>query len=319
MLQIEKPKITPNESEDLYEAKFVVEPLRKGFGLTIGNAMRRTLLSALPGIAPKAIRISGVQHEFSTIKGVKEDVIDIVLNIKTLHVRSSNGTELKEDVTLRLNKYTPGEVKASDIAFNDLVEIANPDLVICTLDEGGVLEMEIVVGPGIGYCSADENKMYKEKSLDFIPVDSIFSPVTRVSYYVENARVGQSMDFDKLTLEVETNKTVTAKHVTSLAAKIIEDHTKLFVELIENMEKTEIMKQNEEDGRTKILETTIEELDFSVRSYNCLKRANINTLGDLIQKTKEDMNKVRNMGAKSIEEVIQKLAERGLALRTDED
>ena len=318
MLQIEKPKITPEESIDLYEATFVVEPLRRGFGLTIGNALRRTLLSALPGVAAKAIRINGVQHEFSTIKGVKEDVIDIVLNIKTLHIRPSNG-ELNEDVVLRLNKYTPGEVKASDIAFNDLVEIANPDLVICTLDEGGILEMEIIVGPGIGYCSADENKKYKEKSLDFIPVDSLFSPVTRVSYAVENARVGQNMDYDKLKLEVETNKTVTAKHVTSLAAKIIQDHTKLFVELIENMEKTEILKQNEEDGKAKILETSIEDMEFSVRSFNCLKRANINTLGDLVQKTKDEICKVRNMGAKSIEEVINKLQERGLSLRTDED
>lgn len=317
MLGIEKPKIICEESDNGAIAKFTVEPLERGFGLTIGNALRRTLLSSLPGAAPIAIRINNVQHEFTTIPGIKEDVTDIVLNIKSLFVKpSSNDPEFK--ATLRLFKDTPGEVYASDIEYNDLVEIQNPDLLICTLDEGAVIDMEIIVGRGRGYVSADRNKDASQ-DIGYIAVDSIFSPVKRVSYNIESARVKQSMDFDKLTIDIETNGVMSAREAVSMSAKIIQDHTMLFVELIEDMNNMEVMATNEVSSKEKFLEMNIEDLDLSVRSYNCLKRANINTIDDLTKKSREDMIKVRNMGSKSIEEVINKLAAMGLSLRTDED
>ncbi|MGD9901153.1 MAG: DNA-directed RNA polymerase subunit alpha [Spirochaetales bacterium] len=317
MMKIEKPRINFEESKNGSFAKFVVEPLDRGFGLTIGNALRRALLSSLPGAAAVAIRIQGVQHEFSTIKGVSEDVIDIVLNIKSLAVKTFS-TDMDFKTTLRINKYTAGVVRASDIELNDQVEILNPELVICTLDEGATLEMEIIVGRGRGYVSADDNKDASE-DLGYIAVDSIFTPVKRVNYQVENARVGQNMNYDKLTIEVETNGTMSAREVISLSAKIIQDHTMLFVDLVENMAGMDILVTREEDKQNKALEMTIEDMDLSVRSYNCLKRAGINTIEDLTKKSKDDMLKVRNLGLKSLEEVIQKLESHGFSLRNDEE
>lgn len=316
-MEIEKPRITCEELRNGSYAKFVVEPLDRGYGLTMGNALRRTLLSALPGAAAVAIRIQGVQHEFSTIKGVVEDVTDIVLNIKTLAVKTFN-TNMDFKTTLKLNRYTAGPVYARDIEFNDQVEILNPDLLICTLDEGASFEMEIIVGRGRGYVSSDYNKDASE-DIGYIAIDSIFTPVKKVNYQVENARVGQSMDFDKLTIEVETNGTMSAREVVSLSAKIIQDHTMLFVELVENMAGTDILVTRKEDKQNKVLETSIEDMDLSVRSYNCLKRAGINTVEDLTKKSREDMLKVRNLGLKSLEEVIQKLESYGLGLRKDEE
>ncbi|MDD4211519.1 MAG: DNA-directed RNA polymerase subunit alpha [Clostridia bacterium] len=317
MMEIEKPRITCEELKNGSFAKFVVEPLDRGYGLTMGNALRRTLLSALPGAAVVAIRIQGVQHEFSTIKGVVEDVTDIVLNIKSLSVKTFN-TEMDFKTTLRLNRYAAGPVYAKDIDFSDQVEILTPDLQICTLDEGASLEMEIIVGRGRGYISSDYNKDVKE-DIGYIAVDSIFTPVRRVNYQVESARVGQSMDFDKLTIEVETNGTMSAREVVSLSAKIIQDHTMLFVELVEHMAGTDILVTRKEDKQNKVLETSIEDMDLSVRSYNCLKRAGINTVENLTKKSREDMLKVRNLGLKSLEEVIQKLEGYGLSLRKDEE
>lgn len=316
MMEIEKPKITCEETDNGKYAKFVVEPLERGYGLTLGNAMRRTLLSALPGAAPIAIRIAGIQHEFSTIKGVTEDVIDIVLNIKSLAVKT---TSLDPNFTtvLYIKKYTAGEVKASDIQPNAEVEILNPDLHICTMEDTS-FEMEILIGRGRGYVPADINKTRIEDA-GYIAVDAIYTPVKKVSYNVENARVGQSMNYDKLTIEVETNGTLSAREVTSLSAKIIQDHTELFVELVESMQGLNILKTREEDKQQRVLEMSIEDMELSVRSFNCLKRAGINTVEDLTKKSKEDMLKVRNLGLKSLEEVIKKLESYGLGLRNDEE
>ena len=316
MMEIEKPRITCEENENGTYAKFVVEPLERGYGLTIGNALRRTLLGALPGAAPIAIRIAGVEHEFSTVKGVMEDVIDIVLNIKSLAVKTSS---LDKDfkTTLRINRNTAGEVKASDIEPNDQVEILNPDLHICTMEDVP-FEMEIIVGRGRGYVPADDNKD-ESQPIGYIAVDSIYTPVKKVNYSIEGARVGQKMDYDKLTLEVETNGTLSAREVVSLSAKIIQDHTQLFVDLVDNMKNVNILTTREEDKQQKALEMTIEDMELSVRSYNCLKRAGINTVEDLTKRSKDDMLKVRNLGLKSLEEVIKKLEDFGFSLRVDEE
>lgn len=316
MMEIEKPRITCEENENGTYAKFVVEPLERGYGQTIGNALRRTLLGALPGAAPIAIRINGVDHEFSTIKGVMEDVIDIVLNIKCLAVRTSS---LDNDfkTILRINRNKAGEVKASDIEPNDQVEILNPDLHICTMEDVP-FEMEIMIGRGRGYVPADDNKD-ESQPIGYIAVDSIYTPVKKVNYYVEGARVGQKMDYDKLTLEVETNGTLSAREVVSLSAKIVQDHTQLFVDLVDNMKNLNILTTREEDKQQKALEMTIEDMDLSVRSFNCLKRAGINTVEDLTRRSKDDMLKVRNLGLKSLEEVIQKLESFGFSLRNDEE
>lgn len=316
-LGIEEPNLKVSESEDKSKATITVEPLERGFALTIGNALRRTLLSALPGAAPIAIKINGALHEFTTIKGIKEDVVDIVLNIKNLFVKTKN-TDLDFTTTLKINKYTPGEVHASDIEFNEQVEIKNPDLLICTLDDDATLEMEIIIGRGRGWVNADDNRKRVEDPL-CITVDSIYSPVKRVSYTPETARKGQSMNYDKLTLVVETNGTMDALEATSMAAKIIQDHTMLFVSAVEGMDKLSVIESKQEDSQTKVLSMSIDDMDLSVRSYNCLKRAGINTVEDLIKKSKEDMIKVRNMGSKSIDEVVKKLAELGLQLRSDEE
>ena len=314
---MEKPRITCEETDGGNFARFVVEPLEKGYGITLGNCMRRTLLSALPGSAPIAFRIAGVSHEFSTIRGVTEDVVDIVLNLKSLAVKCTN--QEKNFITyLRLRKNTPGEVTAKDFEFNDECEILNPDLHICTMDEGAVLDLDIMIGNGRGYVSADDNKE-KYDNIDFIAMDSIFSPVKRVNFNVEPTRVGNSIDYDKLVLEVTTNGTTSAREIVSLAGKIVNEHVNLFIELCAQMSEMNILVSKEEDKQVKLMELPIEEMDLSVRSYNCLKRAGINVIADLLKKSKSDMFKVRNLGAKSVEEVINKLESYGLSLRKDEE
>lgn len=314
---MEKPRITCEETDGGNFARFVVEPLEKGYGITLGNCMRRTLLSSLPGSAPIAFRIAGVAHEFSTIRGVSEDVVDIVLNLKGLAVKCTN--QDKNFITyLRLRKNTPGEVTAKDFEFNDECEILNPDLHICTMDEGAVLDLDLMIGNGRGYVSADDNKE-KYDNIDFIAMDSIFSPVKRVNFNVEPTRVGNSIDYDKLVLEVTTNGTTSAREIVSLAGKIVNEHVNLFIELCAQMSEMNILVSKEEDKQVKLMELPIEEMDLSVRSYNCLKRAGINVIADLLKKSKSDMFKVRNLGAKSVEEVINKLESYGLSLRKDEE
>ncbi len=317
MMEMEKPKITCEESENKCFARFIVEPLEKGYGITLGNCMRRTLLSGLPGTAPIAVRIAGVPHEFSSIRGVVEDVVDIVLNLKELALKSTNKS--KDFVSyLRIRRNTPGEVKAKDLEHTDEIEILNPELHICTMDEGAVLDMDIMVGNGRGYISNVENKE-KFNDIDFIAMDSIFSPVKKVNFSVESARVGQDVNFDKLVLEVETNGTVDASELVSLSGKILVEHINLFVDLCDQISNSEILIAKEEDKQVKLMELPIEEMDLSVRSYNCLKRAGINTVEDLVKKSRADMLKVKNLGIKSIEEVIQKVESYGLSLRKDEE
>lgn len=317
MLEIEKPRIECVEEENGSYAKFVLEPLEKGFGTTIGNALRRMLLSSLPGAAPVCIKIAGVQHEFSTVKGVKEDVTEIILNIKGLAVKTAN-TNRDFKKTISINVKGPAVVTARDIAVDDEVEILNPDMYICTLENDGVLDMDIIVGRGRGYVGADKNKD-ESYPIGFIAVDSIFTPVKSASYSVENTRVGQNTDFDKLTLEVTTNGTISAKEVISLASKLLVEHVNLFVELVEEMANTSILVSREEDKVQKLMEMSIEDMDLSVRSYNCLKRAGINTVEDLTRKTEDDMLKVKNLGRKSLDEVIAKLIDLGLNLKVRED
>lgn len=317
MIEIEKPKITCEETNNGKFARFIVEPLDRGFGITLGNALRRVLLSALPGAAAVGIKINGVQHEFSSLKGVMEDVIDIVLNIKSLAVKTTE-TDLDFSTVLKINKYGAGEVTARDFEPNDLVEVLNPDLHIATLDDGASFEMEVYIGRGRGYVPADKNKD-EEKPIGFIAVDSIFTPVKKVNYFVSDTRVGQSIDYDKLTIEVESNGTLSAREVISLSAKLIQDHVGLFVELVESMAEMETLVSHEEDTQSKVLEMTIEDMDLSVRSYNCLKRAGISTVEELIKKTESDLAKVKNLGKRSLEEVIDKLNSYGLSLRNDEE
>lgn len=316
-MEMEKPRITCEETDGGNFARFVVEPLEKGYGITLGNCMRRTLLSSLPGSAVIAFRIAGVAHEFSTVRGITEDVVDIVLNLKGLAVKCSN--QDRDFVTyLKIRKNTPGEVTARDFEPNDQVEVLNPDLHICTMDEGAVLDLDVMIGNGRGYVSSEDNKN-KYDNIDFIAVDSIFSPVKKVNFNVDTTRVGQSIDYDKLTLEVTTNGTTTAREIVSLAGKIINEHVNLFIELCSEMSDMSILVSKEEDKQVKLMELPIEEMDLSVRSYNCLKRAGINTIQDLLKKSKSDMFKVRNLGAKSVEEVIQKLESYGFSLRKDEE
>ncbi|MBE5758255.1 MAG: DNA-directed RNA polymerase subunit alpha [Clostridiales bacterium] len=317
MMEIEKPRITCEETDNGCFARFVVEPLDRGFGITLGNCLRRVLLSALPGAAPIGIKINGVQHEFSTIKGVSEDVVDIVLNIKNLAVKSYE-TNKDFSTVLRINKYGAGEVTAADFEPNDLVEILNPELHICSLDDGGKFELEVFIGRGRGYVPADANKK-EDMAIGYIAVDSIFTPVKKVNYYVQNTRVGQNIDYDKLTIEVETNGTLSAREVISLSGKLIQDHIGLFVDLVESMAQMDILVCREEDKQTKVLEMTIEDIDLSVRSYNCLKRAGINTVADLTKKSESDLAKVKNLGKRSLEEVAAKLQSFGLSLRNDEE
>ncbi len=317
MIEIEKPRIEALDlAADGTYGKFVVEPLERGYGTTLGNSLRRVLLSSLPGVAVTSIKIEGVLHEFSTIEGVQEDVTEIVLNIKDL-VLKINGDGPK---TVYIEAEGPGEVTASSIKCDSEVEILQPDTHIATLSEGGRLFMEITLDKGRGYVPAERNKQIMQPVIGVIPVDSIYTPVVKVNYAVSNTRVGQITDYDKLSLEVWTNGTISAQEAVSLAAKIITDHLQLFVDLSgETFAGDSIMVEKDDKGKEKALEMTIEELDLSVRSFNCLKRASINTVEDLINKTEDDMMKVRNLGRKSLEEVINKLASLGFALRADEE
>jgi DNA-directed RNA polymerase, alpha subunit len=316
MIEIEKPKIecVEDPANGTY-GKFTVEPLERGYGITLGNALRRIMLSSLPGTAATSIKIVGVQHEFSTIPGVKEDVTEIVLNVKSLITRLHNTDGIK---TVYIEAVGPCEVKAGDIKGDSEVEVLNPDLHIATLDAGATLNMELTLSHGRGYVSADRNKT-AQTAIGVIPVDSIYTPVYKVNYTVENTRVGNMTDFDKLTLEVWTDGTISPRDAVSLGAKILCDHFSLFTDLSDAMGSKSTVVEKAEAQRDKVLELTIEELDLSVRSFNCLKRANINTVEDLISKTEDDMMKVRNLGRKSLEEVINKLAMMGLSLASEDN
>jgi len=315
MLEIEKPKIECVEvSEDGSYGKFVVEPLERGYGITLGNALRRILLSSLPGVAANHIKIDGVLHEFSTVRGVKEDVSELILNIKGLALKM-NGDGPK---TIYIDAQGPGEVTSGDIKTDGDVEIVNKDIHIATLDDDGKLYMEIIINRGRGYVSQTKNKA-EEMPIGTIPVDSIYTPIKRVNFVVENTRVGQITDYDKLSLEVWTNGTIMPDEAISLSAKILIEHFKLFMTLTDHANNVEIMVEKEEDKKEKVLEMTIEELDLSVRSYNCLKRAGINTVQELTERTMDDMMKVRNLGKKSLEEVEQKLEALGLSLKQSEE
>ena len=317
MIEIEKPRIEALDlAADGTYGKFVVEPLERGYGTTLGNSLRRVLLSSLPGVAVTSIKINGILHEFSTIEGVKEDVTEIVLNIKGL-IAKINGEGPK---TVYIEAEGPGAVTAGSIKCDSEVELLDPDMHIATLGEGAKLSMEITLDKGRGYVPAERNKQNMAPAIGVIPVDSIYTPVIKVNYTVENTRVGQITDFDKLTLELWTNGTIAAKEAVSLGAKVLTEHLNLFVDLSGDAYAGDsIMVVTSGDDRGKVLEMTIEELDLSVRSFNCLKRAGINTVEDLISKTEEDMMKVRNLGRKSLEEVINKLESLGYALRSEED
>ena len=317
MIEIEKPKIeTEILSEDGTHGKFVVEPLERGFGTTLGNSLRRVLLSSLPGVAATSIKIDGVVHEFSTVPGVKEDVTEIVLNIKGLIANlHCDGPK-----TVEISAEGPCNVTAGSIHCDSEVEILNPDMHIATLSDGAKLSMEITLDRGRGYISADRNKAKMVTNvIGELPIDSIYTPVLKVNYNVEPTRVGQSIDFDKLNLEVWTNGIISAQEAVSLAAKILTEHLNLFVDLSDAGSNTEIMVEKDDKGKEKVLEMTIEDLDLSVRSFNCLKRAGINTVEDLINKSEEEMMKVRNLGRKSLEEVIWKMNSLGFNLHKDDD
>lgn len=315
MIEIEKPRIECQESpDDISYGKFVVEPLERGYGTTLGNSLRRVLLSSLPGTAPTSIRIAGVQHEFSTIPGVKEDVTEIVLNVKGIIARlHCDGPK-----TVYIEAAGECEVTAGDIKADGEVEILNPELHIASLGPDGALSMEITLAHGRGYVPADKNKS-AQQVIGTIPVDSIYAPVLKVNYAVENTRVGNQTDFDKLTIEVWTDKTISARDALSLGAKILCDHFTLFTDLSDTIGNSCTVVEKEPERPDTVMKMTIEELDLSVRSFNCLKRANINTVKDLTNKTEEEMIKVRNLGRKSLEEVEHKLAMMGLSLASDDN
>ena len=316
MIEIEKPNIsTVNMSEDGKFGKFIVEPLERGYGTTLGNSLRRVLLSSLPGVAVTSIKIEGVLHEISTIPGVKEDVTEIVLNVKGITAKLYSD----EPKTVIIDCSGEREVTAGDIKQDSDIEILNPEHHIATLSEGSRLYMELTFDHGRGYVSQEKNKQLSQPAIGVIFTDSIYTPVYNVSYKVENTRVGSNTDYDKLTLEVLTNGTISAKEAISLGAKILNEHLNLFVDLTDEAKKAEIMVEREETIKEKVLEMTIEELDMSVRSFNCLKRAGIDTVEDLTNRTEADMIKVRNLGKKSLEEVIFKLHSLGLDLKKEEE
>ena len=318
MFDFERPNIEVVEiSEDKKYGKFVVEPLERGYGITLGNSLRRIMLSSLPGAAVSQVKIEGVLHEFSSIPGVKEDVTEIIMNIKSLAIK--NSSETNEPKTAYIEVEGDGVVRASDIQADQDIEILNPDLVIATLSgKDTKLYMELTITKGRGYVSADKNKR-EDLPIGVIAIDSIYTPVERVNVTVQNTRVGQVTDFDKLTLDVHTNGTLVPDEAVSLAAKVLSEHLNLFINLSENAKNAEVMVEKEDDEKEKVLEMSIDELELSVRSYNCLKRAGINTVEELTNKTSEDMMKVRNLGRKSLEEVLAKLKELNLQLSPSEE
>lgn len=316
MFDFERPNIEVAEiSDDKKYGKFVVEPLERGYGITLGNSLRRIMLSSLPGAAVSQVKIEGVLHEFSSIPGVKEDVTEIIMNIKNLSIKNSSDTNEPKTAYIEFNG--EGVVKASDIQVDQDIEIMNPDQVIATLSgKDAKLYMELTITKGRGYVSSDKNKS-SDLPIGVIAIDSIYTPVERVNVTVENTRVGQVTDFDKLTLDVHTNGTLAPDEAVSLAAKVLSEHLSLFIDLSENAKTAEVMVEKEDDEKGKVLEMSIDELELSVRSFNCLKRAGINTVQELANKTPDDMMKVRNLGRKSLEEVLAKLDELGLSLRAD--
>ena len=319
MFDFERPNIEVAEiSEDKKYGRFVVEPLERGYGITLGNSLRRIMLSSLPGAAVSQVKIEGVLHEFSSIPGVKEDVTEIIMNLKSLAIKDSSTSN--EPKTAYIEYEGEGVVRASDIQVDSDIEIINKDQVIATLSGGKdcKLYMEITITKGRGYVSADKNK-HEDLPIGVIAVDSIYTPVERVNLTVENTRVGQITDFDKLTLDVYTNGTLEPDEAVSLAAKVLSEHLKLFIDLSENAKSAEVMIEKEDDEKEKVLEMSIDEMELSVRSYNCLKRAGINTVEELTNKTSDDMMKVRNLGRKSLEEVLAKLKELGLELNSSEE
>ncbi len=318
MFDFERPNIEVTEiSEDKKYGKFVVKPLERGYGITLGNSLRRIMLSSLPGVAVSQVKIEGVLHEFSSIPGIKEDVTEIIMNIKSLAIK--NNSETNEDKTAYIEFEGEGVIKASDIQVDQDIEILNPDLVIATLSgKDAKLYMELTITKGRGYVSAEKNK-HEDLPIGVIAVDSIYTPVERVNVTVENTRVGQSTDFDKLTLDVWTNGTLIPDEAVSLAAKVLSEHLKLFIDLSENAKNAEVMIEKEDDEKEKVLEMSIDELELSVRSYNCLKRAGINTVEELTNRTSEDMMKARKLGRKSLEEMLAKLKELGLQLNSSEE
>jgi len=317
MMEIEKPKIAVEESADAREGRFTVEPLERGYGITLGNALRRVLLSALPGAAVIGIRLESVSHEFMTVKGVKEDVAEIILNLKNLNLRANYPDKSIKKI-LRIERTAPGVVTAADIQIDPEVDVLNPGLYICTLDEGGRFAAELYVGRGRGYVVAESQKD-DAQPIGYIAIDSIFTPVKTASYNVETTRVGQSIDYDKLTVDVMTDGSISARDAISLAAKAIEDHIRMFVGLSESISNMDILISREEDKQQRVLEMTIEDMDLSVRSYNCLKRAGIHTVEDLTRRSEDDMLKVRNLGRKSLDEVMNKLTSYGLGMRRSDD
>ena len=318
MFDFERPNIEVVEiSEDKRYGKFVVEPLERGYGITLGNSLRRIMLSSLPGAAVSQVKIEGVLHEFSSIPGVKEDVTEIIMNIKSLAIR--NSSETNEPKTAYIEYEGEGVVRAADIQVDQDIEILNPELVIATLSgKDTKLYMELTITKGRGYVSSEKNKT-EDLPIGVIAVDSIYTPVERVNVTIENTRVGQITNFDKLTLDVHTNGTLVPDEAVSLAAKLLSEHLNLFIDLSENAKTAEVMVEKEDDEKEKVLEMSIDELELSVRSYNCLKRAGINTVEELTNKTSEDMMKVRNLGRKSLEEVLAKLKELGLQLNPSDE
>ena len=316
MIEMDMPKLEVLENDDFY-AKVVCEPLEKGFGLTIGNCVRRILLSTLPGGAVEGVKFldGSVKYEFSAVKGIKEDVTEIILNLKTLALRTKV-TDKSYEKVLHITKEGPAVLTGADLNVDAEVEVINKDQYICTIDEGGKFDVELTVGRGRGYRPAKENK---QPVVDYIAIDSIYTPVQKVNYTVEPTRVGQAVDYDKLTLEVWTDGTFSGKEIISLAAKIMQDHIGLFVNLSETIKGMDILVKTEDDKQQQILRMVIEDMDLSVRSYNCLKRANIHKVEDLTKKTEDDMLKVRNLGRKSLDEVIAKLESYGLSLSKQED
>lgn len=319
MFDFERPNIEVAEiSDDKKYGRFVVEPLERGYGITLGNSLRRIMLSSLPGAAVSQVKIDGVLHEFTSIEGVKEDVTEIIMNVKSLAIRTNS--ESDEPKTAYVDFHGEGVVHASDIQVDQDIEIMNPDQVIATLSDGknSKLYMELTITKGRGYVGSDKNKS-SDAPIGVIPIDSIYTPVERVNVSVENTRVGQVTDYDKLTLDVYTNGTLVPDEAVSLAAKVLSEHLSLFIDLSENAKSAEIMIEKEDDEKGKVLEMSIDELELSVRSFNCLKRAGINTVEELVNKTPDDMMKVRNLGRKSLEEVLAKLKELGLQLNSIEE
>ena len=315
MIEFEKPNIKCLELDEVKNyAKFVCEPLERGYGITIGNSLRRILLSSLPGSAITSVKIDGVLHEFTTIPDVVEDVSDIILNLKMVRLK----LDKNEEKVLRINVKGPADVKAGDIVTDGTVEVLNPDLHIATVAEGGHLVMEMTAEMGRGYNSAEKNKK-PDQALNVLPIDSIFTPVKKVNYSVESTRVGQMIDYDKLVIDVWTDGSLKPYEALSLAAKVMTEHLELFIDLSETAKNTQIMVEKEESKKEKVLEMSIEDLELSVRSFNCLKRAGISTVEDLTSKTETDMMKVRNLGKKSLDEVTNKLHALGLDFMTEED